>query len=152
MKSFTTILFGLLLILAGCKSSENAVLNSGRVAYISNEGLETLTLRSTDYGANEEEAIENAKRLAFQNLFFRGVPNSPYKDPMLGINERDKYKEHDDYLKTFYKNRMYTFINRSSELVSDEKRTTQATVSLTINMRALKKDLQENDLMSKFGL
>ncbi|MFZ0491027.1 MAG: hypothetical protein WBV11_13460 [Salegentibacter sp.] len=152
MRSIRSLFLLLLFFFLGCKSSQNSTLHSGNVAYVSNEGLETLTLRSTDYGTNKEDAIENAKRLAFQNLFFRGVPNSPYRDPILGISETEKYREHEDYLKEFYDNRMYTFINRSSELISDKKRPIQATVSLTINMRALKKDLQENNMMPKFGL
>ena len=96
--------------------------------------------------------MENAQRLAFKNLFFRGVPNSPYKDPLLGINESHQYEEHRKYLNEFYKERMHTFINKSSESISREKQGTKAVVSLTINMRALKKDLQEKDLMPKFGL
>ena len=120
MRSIRSLFLLLLFFFLGCKSSQNSTLHSGNVAYVSNEGLETLTLRSTDYGTNKEDAIENAKRLAFQNLFFRGVPNSPYRDPILGISETEKYREHEDYLKEFYDNRMYTFINRSSELISQK--------------------------------
>lgn len=142
----------LALLFSGCKSSENAEIKSGNVAYVSNDGRETISLRSIDYGKNEEEAVKNAERQAFQNLFFRGIPNSPYKDPLLGIDEREQYHKNKDYLNEFYEDRMYTFINTSYETISKEKQGTKATVNLTINMRALRKDLQEKSLMPKFGI
>ncbi|HSI70847.1 MAG TPA: hypothetical protein VK941_11480 [Gillisia sp.] len=133
-------------------SKKHAEFTSARVTYVSNSDRETLTLRSTEVGSSKENAIYNAQKLAFQNLFFRGVPDSPFRKPLISVNEDEAYKKHRDYLNEFYNGRMQTFITNSSEFLNEKGPGTTATVNLTINMRALRQDLQNNNLMQKFGI
>lgn len=133
-------------------SKKHSEFTSAKVSYVSNNDRETLTLRSTEVGSSEEEAINKAQKLAFQNLFFRGVPESPFNRPLISLNEEEAYEKHRSYLNDFYDGRMQTFITDSKEYLNKEGPGTTATVDLTINMRALRKDLQNNNLMQKFGI
>lgn len=142
-----------ILLSAACSSSKNAGFNSAKVNYVSSDGRETITLSSSDIGKNSEEAIFKAEKLAFQNLFFRGIANSPFNKPLVGINEQAQYKKYREYLDSFYATRMGTFIIYSNESVSKVKGGGKlARVDLTINMLALQKDLEENRVIKKFGL
>ncbi|MEO1030856.1 MAG: hypothetical protein AAFX55_05600 [Bacteroidota bacterium] len=153
MKTISYILLLMsFLVLSNCGSSKEAEFTSARVKYISNNEYETLTLSSVDSGSDKEEAIYKAQKLAFQNLFFRGVPNSPYNKPLIGLNESESYKKHKGYLNDFYNGRMQTFITNSTDFIDKKGPGVTATVNLTINMRALKKDLQNNNLTQKFGI
>ena len=144
----------LALIAGSCKSTnQNAQVASARVRYMGNEARNTLTVNSMDYGSNNEEAIYNAKRLTFQNLFFRGVAGSPFNDPLIGINEQEEYKKHKDYLSDFYQNRMESFILNSREKVEKVKGgQRKANITLTVNLRALRQDLEDKQVIKKFGL
>ncbi|PWL38105.1 hypothetical protein DKG77_07375 [Flagellimonas aquimarina] len=150
MKKTITIM---VLLLMACGSNKHGDFDSAEVNYISNDRLESLTVSSFDIGENQEEAIFNAKRLAFQNLFFRGISNSPFNKPLIGINEHVEYKKHKDYLNSFYNSRMGTFITNYTQSVSKVKRGKRsARIDMTINMLALRKDLEENGIIKKFGL
>ncbi|MEA1785137.1 hypothetical protein U1E44_03465 [Arenibacter sp. GZD96] len=153
MKQLVRI-FILAMVLASCKgTNKNAQVASARVIYLSSEARNTVTLRSMDFGNNEVEAIYNAKKLSFQNIFFRGVASSPFNDPLIGIDEQAAYKTHKEYLTDFYENRMESFIIRSNESVEKVKGgSRQANVTLTINLRALRKDLEDKKVIRKFGL
>ncbi|PCJ91949.1 MAG: hypothetical protein COA50_15995 [Flavobacteriaceae bacterium] len=136
-----------------CGGNKNATFDSAKVNYISNDRLESLTVSSSDFGVNNEEAIFMAKKLAFQNLFFRGIPNSPFNKPLLSINEQVEFKKHKDYLNSFYSSRMGAFITNTSASVSKIKGgQRRARVNMTINMLALQKDLEEYQVTNKFGL
>lgn len=143
----------LTVLLASCGSNTYGNFDSAIVNYVSNNGQESITVSSSQIGGNQDEAIFFAKRLAFQNLFFRGISNSPFNKPLIGINEQLESKKHKDYLNTFYNKRMGTFITYSSESVSKIKGGGKlARVDMTINMLALKKDLEEHRIIKKFGL
>lgn len=142
-----------ILFSTACGGNKNATFDSAKVNYISNDRLESITVSSSDIGENNEEAIFKAKKLAFQNLFFRGILNSPFNKPLLGINEQGKFKKHKDYLNSFYTKRMGTFITDTNESVSKIKGGQRmARVKMTINMLALRKDLEEHQVIKKFGL
>ena len=140
-------------LIVSCGGNKYGSFDSAIVNYVSSKGQESLTVSSTQLGKNEEEAIFFAKRLAFQNLFFRGISNSPFKKPLIGINEQKESEKYRNYLNTFYNNRMGTFITYASESVSKVKGGDWvARVDMTINMLALKKDLEEDRIIKKFGL
>lgn len=153
MKQTFAILF-LALVIVSCKSTnQNAQVVSARVSYMSNQARNSITINSMDYGNNDDEAVFNTKKLAFQNLFFRGIANSPFIDPLIGINEQQEYKEHKDYLSDFYQNRMESFILNSQETLEKIRGgQRKANITLTINVRALRKDLEDKQIIKKFGL
>ncbi len=137
-----------------CKStSGKADLSSAQVNYLENEGRNTVSVLSIDYGDNENQAVFNARKLAFQNLFFRGISGSPFNDPLIGIDEREEHSKHKTYLTDFYSNRMESFILGSSKRLEKVKGgRKRASVSLKINLRALRKDLEDKKIIKKFGL
>ncbi|MDC6366667.1 MULTISPECIES: hypothetical protein [Flavobacteriaceae] len=141
------------MFLMACGSNKHADFDSAQVNYVSNDKLESITVNSTDSGENQEEAIYNAKKLAFQNLFFRGISNSPFNKPLISINEQAAFKKHKTYLNAFYSKRMGTFITNSHESISKVRGGRRlAKVNMTINMLALRKDLEEHQVIKKFGL
>jgi len=141
------------IISTACGGNQYGNFDSAEVSYVSNDGQESITVTSSQLGSTKEEAIFFAKRLAFQNLFFRGIANSPFNKPLIGINELEESKKHKNYLSTFYNKRMGTFITYSNESVSKVKGgRKRANVNMTINMLALKKDLEEHQVIKKFGL
>ncbi|NAS14323.1 hypothetical protein [Poritiphilus flavus] len=150
-KSIGLVIFILLL---SCKSAgSHTDLSSARVKYLTSQGRNSLTVQSTDLGNNQDQAIFNAKKLAFQNLFFRGISGSPFNDPLIGINERQGYKANETYFKEFYSGRMESFILSSSENLEKVKGGQKlAKVTLQINLRALRKDLEDKSVIKKFGL
>ena len=152
MKKLLTLL--LLLLVFSCKStSSKADLASARVTYQSNEGRNTVTLLSQDHGDTDDSAVFNAKKLAFQNLFFRGISGSPFNDPLIGIDEREAFNTHKVYLNDFYSNRMESFIISATENVEKIKGGERlAKVNLKVILRALRTDLEEKEIIKKFGL
>lgn len=136
----------------GAKTDYN--FNSAKVSYLSSEGLETLSVRSIGLGDNEEQAKYQAERLAFENLFFRGISLSPYSKPLVGIDEKEHLQKHAGYFNDFFGGRMQTFILSSSQSTPKQKSkgTTRLTMDLKINTKSLKKDLEEHGVIRKFGL
>lgn len=127
---------------------------SAKVAYLSSEGMETLSVRSSGVGENESQARYQAERLAFENLFFRGIAGSPYSKPLVGINETEELNKNASYFNSFFNNRMQTFILSSYQSTPKQKSkgTVYLTMDLKINTRSLKKDLETNGIIRKFGL
>lgn len=153
IKTFLGILI-LALIFAGCSASKDLSFASAEVVLLSNQGYETLTLRSTGYGNNKEESTYNAEKLAFENLFFRGVPNSNFKKPLLGLDREDIESKNQEFFNRFYRQQMKTFIASSfqSTPFQKSKKTTITTVDIKINVAILKKFLEQKKMIRKFGL
>ena len=150
-----SILTVLLLIFVGCggsKTDYNFV--SGKVAYLSSDGMETLSVRSSGIGKDETQAKYQAERLAFENLFFRGISSSNYNKPLVGIDENEQLQKHSSYFNEFFNRRMQTFILSSFQSTPKQKSKGEIhlTMDLKINTKSLKKDLEENGIIRKFGL
>lgn len=152
MKLFTTVIC--LLLITGCKSGKtDSGIASGQVQYLNSDGRNSVTLSSNEIGNNDKEAVFNAKKQAFQNLFFRGLVSSPFSSPLIGTNEEKGYLDHRAYLDDFYTNRMESFITSSSEEIQRIKGgKRQANVRMNINIKALRKDLEDRGVIQKFGL
>ncbi len=137
-----------------CGSKKDYSFASAEVSLISNEGKETITLRSTGYGSDKDEALYNAEKLAFENLFFRGIPNSNFRMPLVSIDESGETNKHKQYFTDFYQKRMRTFIASSYQSTPFQKYkgTYVSTVDLKINVDLLKKDLENKGIIRKFGL
>ncbi len=148
-----TIVF--LLLLLSCGSSKTDYnFASGKVAYLSSEGMETISVRSSGIGKDETQAKYQAERLAFENLFFRGISSSNYNKPLVGIDEKEQLQKHANYFNEFFNRRMQTFILSSFQSTPKQKSkgVVHLTMDLKINTKSLKKDLEENGVIRKFGL
>ncbi|RMB58008.1 hypothetical protein EAX61_10340 [Dokdonia sinensis] len=142
------------LFTVSCGSKKDFDFASAEVALVANEGYETATLRSTGYGNSKDEALYQAEKLAFENLFFRGFPNSNFRNPIIGLDRNAIEKKHPTFFDEFYGNTMRTFISSSyqSTPFQKSKGTHITTVDLTINVNTLKKYLEDKGIVRRFGL
>lgn len=115
----------------------------------------TLTLRSTGYGKQKVEALNMAEANALEALLFRGIPGTQYNSPLVEIDEVSAKEKNPEYFKNILNTaRSKSFIT-SSIPVSDYSWTKYKvwTISsdVTINVVALRKDLEQHGIVRKFG-
>lgn len=112
-----------------------------------------LNLRSTGSGKTKEDCILNAQKNAFETLFFRGIPGSQQNTALIGPDEKSKLNN-SKYFEEFYeKERFKTFLTGTQEVSQLQKVAggKQLTISLGINLPALRKDLENTSIIRKFG-
>jgi len=151
-----------------CKTTQTTYFPNAELEYIKAEG-DQLTIRMLGYGVNEQTAIFDAQKNAFDNLFFRGIPNSSYNNPLIGIDENAIKNKNSNYFQEFYGNkRALNFINRYALIAADKttvlaKKITNRNVTLdnvesiaafieiTINIKSVRKDLENHKVIRPFG-
>ena len=126
---------------------------TAEVNVINEDANKTIELRSIGFGGNLKEAMYDAEKKAFEILFFRGIPNTAIEKPLVGPNENELLAKHSGYFKQFFDTRYKSFI--MSVYQSAPSRRKKGIVSsvndLKINVLALKKDLETNNIIRKFG-
>lgn len=146
--------FVLATVILNCSCSSYKTLPTAEVNYISGDES-TITMRSIGFGPNEEDAIFNAEINSFDVVLFRGLPKSAQKIALIGTNEsvyKEKYK---DYFNSFYSNKRFkTFLMSSipsSALTKYKGGQISIAVDVKINLVSLRIDLEENNIIRKFG-
>jgi hypothetical protein len=127
---------------------------SAEVNYLSGDE-QTLTVRSVGVGNDEEKAIINAEQKVFDVLFFRGLPQSKQKMPMVGSNESEEKAKHKKYFDNFCDGKRHkTFVmssipvSKSTSIKGGQK---QISVDVKVNLSALRNDLETFGVVRKFG-
>ena len=115
-----------------------------------------INLRSVGYGNTEEDAKYDAMRRAVDMVLFQGIADhdSPVKDGLISNPERAK-ETHKSFFKNFYGQREYMSFIPNSVLVSSGKKAKgikPVTVNMSVNVRALRKRLEREGIVRKFGL
>lgn len=146
--------FAILIILFTTYSCSEKLIPSAEVNYVSgNEG--TITMRSIGVGTNQMEAIANAEKIAINVILFRGLPESIQKTALIGTSESEEMDKHKDYFEKFYsQNRYRTFIMSSipvSNLIKQNGGQKSIAADVRVNLVALRKDLEQNNIIRKFG-
>lgn len=120
-----------------------------------NEQQGIVTVRSFATADNEKEAVLNAEKNAFNTLFFRGLPNSKnQKSALIGTDENSIKENNKAYFNTLFASRYKSFIMSSVQVAEGTKYkdgSTGIALDITINTRALKEDLENNNIIRKFG-
>ncbi|SFI51456.1 hypothetical protein [Halpernia frigidisoli] len=81
----------------------------------------------------------------FNQLLFRGFPNSNQTMPLISTSEREIEQQFPQYFNLFFKeNRYKTFITSSTKNQDGSYR-------ILVNTKALKLDLEQNSIIRKFG-
>jgi hypothetical protein len=149
---FGVVAFFIAIALYSCSPK---TLPTGEVTYEGSTDTGLITLISTGYykGTNND-ALREAEQQAFETILFRGVPGSQVPNPMLGSDEVEIKAKNQEYFNEFYGNRRCrTFITSSTEAGHSSKQGFRSvTVQLTINFKALRKDLESKGLKRGFGL
>lgn len=153
IKSWLIIII-LLSVTFSCSSSKQTLSTpSAEVNFLSSiDG--TITMRANGIGKSEGEAIGDALFNAFDVLFFRGLPESEQKNALIGTNENDARKINKDYFDAFYQRRYKTFVMSSipaSDLTKYSGGRKGIAIDVKINVIALRKDLEQNNIIRKFG-
>ncbi|AXG69977.1 hypothetical protein KORDIASMS9_02206 [Kordia sp. SMS9] len=114
----------------------------------------TIALRSLGYGNTENEAIGDSERKVFEIIFFRGIPNTSVEKPLIGSNEASITSKHKAYFEAFFKGRYRSFVMSSyiSSPYKKREKVFTGTTDIKINLMSLKKDLEDNNIIRKFGL
>ena len=127
--------------------------STAKVNYLSDkEG--TITARAIGVGNNEAEAYTNAIFNVFDVLFFRGLPESNQKVALIGTNENEERSKNTNYFDEFYNERYETFVMSvvpSGDLMKSAGGKKSIAVDIKINLDALRTDLEENNIIRKFG-
>lgn len=141
-----------LALLVSCNTSK---ISTGEVNYLSNTEQGTLLVSAAGYGASKASAIANAEAAAFKNLIFRGIPGSQYHLPMVP-DETSARKQHGGYFTKLLDGSGYkTFMMLSEEMSAfspARKNQKNMLIKVKINVDALRKDMEENGVIRKFGL
>jgi hypothetical protein len=142
------LIIPLLLLVISCSPKTT---QHGLVSYVNSNGKETIKVKADDYGKSEKEARTNAEKLAINTLLNFGITGSEVNSPMIGNNVDKATKE--EYLKKLFTNDRYRGFLTCSEnfQVVKEKRVYHATLNCCISYRALRKDLEDNNIIKKLG-
>ena len=146
-------ILGLILILGLHSCSPKLHSYSAEVNFLYKEEQGTIAVKSTGYGKNQSEAVADAQVNAFKVLLFNGLPGTELNVPLIE-NEFEAKSKNSNYFKKFFEERNYkTFIMSSTESSNliKMKGTKKITVDVKINYNSLQKDLEQNQLIRKFG-
>lgn len=113
----------------------------------------TILLEVVGYGNGWEKAIEEAEKKAFEVLLFQGLPSSKQDKPFVE-NEIESRQNNEGFYKDFFENKKYNnFLmkitsQRKPKKVRGKK---QSVFYFKINTDALRKNLEQNKIIRKFG-
>lgn len=124
-----------------------------QVNYISSNST-TVTLRSIGYEKKLDRAKTVAELATIKKLLFQGIDNAIQPSPLIETSETVAVKKHSNYFKNLYNGRYKDFIQSSIIKQGLEKDATKkkcAIFDITINIKDLRRDLEQNGVIRKFG-
>lgn len=143
-------------ILLSCSSSKQYK-PDGWVDFVE-QNRDTVVLRAVDYGLTAESAITNAIELAFDELLFKGFPNSPYRKGISLLANRNellsKNKKYYDLLYNEKRYKKFLIETKHNKPNSDKSISNGFVVSdivIKINLANLYEDLKTHNVLQKFG-
>lgn len=124
--------------------------------YISSKIPGTINLRAIGFAKKKNNSIENAARGAIYAVLFHGISGSPYSLPMIN-NESEQLKNPivRELLENGYKSFFTSMVNISEEKKIrkfDGIKGIETVNEFTINIDAIRKYLEQNNIIRKFGL
>lgn len=143
--------------IVSCKSSPPSIPVVSEVKYLSNPQQGLVTVEAIGYGKNEKVAIEDAYQVAFNTILFKGLPGiTSLENPMIN-NEMKARSANSVYFKQFFERQGYLrFVTQqdTSEFVEkgNNKKSKMVIQIFTIDYNLLRKDLEQNKVLRKFGL
>lgn len=111
-------------------------------------GVLMLTVYEND--VPKKEAVSRAVADAYFQILYRGIPGSTLcKQPFFGTDETEVNAKRAYYENLLNSGRIYSFVNYS---VLSEYKKKVATVRLSINIEALRADLEKKNLYRRLGI
>jgi hypothetical protein len=113
----------------------------------------TIALSTVGYGTTKSSAYDNGIKNVFKNILLKGIPNSNQSTPLLGDNAEMVYKKKGVFFADFFENHVEEYI--MSKNVSNFRPTLKEgslDIDLKINTASLRRMLENNKIIRKFGL
>ncbi|WP_341226628.1 hypothetical protein [uncultured Arcticibacterium sp.] len=125
---------------------------NGKVSYVASKGL-LQSFNSQNFGSTTQDAAYFATVSAIENLLYRGVANSPSESPLVK-NELESKLAFENKLNDLAFNLGPERFVTKSLIVDDESSSGGhlVTVEVEVDVKALRKYLEENKIIKKFGL
>jgi len=112
-----------------------------------------LSVNSVQTAENVNKAVSFAEVNALENILFRGIPGSLQADPVIS-NEKEAMAKSKQALNELILNEGYRTFMTDSRLTErqDSKGAVTVTQEVTFDIPALRKYLEQNGVIRKFGL
>lgn len=125
---------------------------TGEVNAVSHENS-IVVVRSQGRAENPGKAVYHAERNAFENLLFKGIPNTNQESPMIP-NETAAMSKHKATLSELLANQGYVKYIMDSYTGNSSKSGGVVAVEqvIKIDLRALRNNLENEGITKKFGL
>jgi hypothetical protein len=126
---------------------------SAQVTFLNKDEVGTITVNSKGFGKNENAAIVTAQTNAFNVILFKGIPGTDLNVPLIE-NETDAKAKNIEYFNKFFDQGYYQSFLMSSTLSENSiksKDGVYSSIDLKINYNSLRKDLEQNNIIRKFG-
>lgn len=143
-----------MLLNSACTSTKKFIpfQRTGEVTFVEHGTQGTILLNSVGYAATRSDGFLYAERNAFENLFFKGIPGSTQKLPMIADEEKAIYG-HRAFFDNFFKSGEYRKYMISSILI-DERNSSSGVIitqEVNIDVNSLRKLLEKEQIVRKFG-
>ena len=126
-----------------------------QVKYVSTDG-DLVKMRCQGYGKKAKDVVMDAEVSAVKAALFQGISGAgSYSSPLVPTTEAEAIKANKKYFRNFYEGGFRLFIVASeivTPLKKDAAKRKSMTVDVTVNMRAMREDLEKNGVIRKFGL
>ena len=155
MRIFTILTMTLTLTLfISCASKKTFIpyQRTGEVVYVAQDVPGTMTVRSNAFASSAADAVYYAERNALENIFYKGIPGSPQATPMIS-DDKAVYKYRDFFSRFFNNGEYRKYITESVPVYQNKTRSGfYITQEITIDIGALRKALEKEGIIRKFGL
>lgn len=142
----------LFFLLLGFTSSETFA--QYQVNHLQSNG-DTMTFRVVGYGKNAKKASADAEINVLKAIIFKGIPDTQQSVPMIRDTEDATYSKNQGFWNNFWNGDYQNLITRSvivRKFGKDDNKQKSITLEVSVNIRALRQDLQQNGIIRKFGL
>lgn len=151
----TFLLFAMISLFLGVSCSPKLAIDYERTGKVtcSNYSESVIDLQSESRAASMNDAVLYAERNAFENLLFKGIPKSNQEKPMIP-NEYEALRKHPQYFKDLIMQEKYQRFITKSETGNHSLsgKVYFLTQNVSVDLAALRKDLEQNKIVRKFGL
>lgn len=143
---FSTIL----LFFIGC--SKHISPNSSNL-YMINSSSQQIIVSVEGIGNSEGEAIYNGELKMIKTLLFQGIPDTNYSLPLINESEENVMNNNPSYFERFYTDKYKNFIVSNQVLSNTKSKGVHVLrMEIVVNTSALRRDLEQNNVIRKFGL
>lgn len=152
MKKTITLLILSFTVVLTVSAQKQKVSTTAQVNYLGKSEVGTTFVSSCGYASKNKKTYLEAVRNAFETLIFRGIPGSEVNVPLVE-NEIEIKEKFSKYFTNLIEGERYkTFITYISESEpTKEFKNKKVCLTMKINHVALRKDLEQNEIIRKFG-